>query len=231
MSADTDTVNHLEVRVPAGALTLDGTLSLPSTASGLVIFAHGSGSSRHSTRNRAVASFLNEQRLSTLLLDLLTREEAERDARNLELRFDLGLLTDRLLAAVDWAQVQQAQALGQGKIGLFGASTGAAAALLAAARRPRIVRAVVSRGGRPDLVGRMLREVQAPTLLIVGSLDETVLELNRQAALALPHCHLESVEGARHLFEEPGAMRAVALLTAEWFGRELGGRESVSPPV
>lgn len=229
MQESTPNVSQVEVRVTAQRTPLDGTLRLPSAMSGLVIFAHGSGSSRHSPRNRFVAEFLNAQGLGTLLLDLLSEREAERDARSGALRFDVELLAERLMAAVDWAQDQQA--LGMGKIGLFGASTGAAAALLAAAQRPGLVRAVVSRGGRPDLAGDALREVSAPTLLIVGSQDAAVLELNRGAAQLLRRCQLELVDGAGHLFEEPGALRAVAALAARWFIHELAHNEAVTPPL
>ena len=224
---DTDTVVHTEVTVNAEHAALGGTLSLPPSTGGLVIFAHGSGSSRHSPRNRFVADLLNEHRLGTLLIDLLTAREDEKDARSGELRFDIGLLTERLTAAIDWAHCQQA--LSAVKIGLFGASTGAAAALAAAARRHQLVRAVVSRGGRPDLAGDLLREVTAPTLLIVGSHDESVLALNQSALRHLPHGKLEVVAGASHLFEEPGALRLVADLATSWFLRALEGAQFVVP--
>lgn len=225
MTRNGETVSHLDVRVPAGSVSLDGTLSWPSDSSGLVIFAHGSGSSRHSPRNTFVASFLNERGLGTLLVDLLTPGEAEHDSRSAELRFDISLLSERLVAALDWARAQRD--VDVRKIGVFGASTGAAAALFAAARRPSAVDAVVSRGGRPDLAGPVLREVRAPTLLIVGSLDQAVWELNVRAARALSQCQLEQVPGAGHLFEEPGALPAVAELALRWFTRELQVDERV----
>lgn len=220
MAHDTDTVSHWEVRVPAGSVSLEGTLSLPSTTSGVVVFAHGSGSNRRSPRNRFVADYLNERGLSTLLVDLFAAREAEGP-------FELASFGERLTAAVDWVCAQQG--IGSGKIGLFGASTGAAVALVAAASRPSHVHAVVSRGGRPDLAASVLPRVAAPTLLIVGSEDHAVLPLNVNATRALRICELQQVPGAGHLFEEPGALRRVAELTALWFSRELRGRPIVSP--
>ena len=188
----------------------------------MVLFAHGSGSGRHSPRNRLVAEILNEAGLGTLLMDLLTADEEARDARTAHLRFDIALLADRLVAAVDWAASEPPTA--ELAIGCFGASTGAAAALVAAARRPAEVRAVVSRGGRPDLAGPDLALVQAPTLLIVGGDDQPVLELNRQAARALrAPAELTVVPGATHLFSEPGALEEVARLARDWFARHLAG--------
>jgi putative phosphoribosyl transferase len=210
-----------EAAIPAGGAQLRGDLAAPDGASGVVVFAHGSGSGRHSPRNRRVAESLREAGLATLLLDLLTEEEERVDARTAELRFDIGLLASRLDAAAAWLQQQDdARHL---DVGFFGASTGAAAALVAAATRP--VRAIVSRGGRPDLAGDALERVTAPTLLVVGSLDETVLELNRQSLDRL-RCEkdLQVVEGAGHLFEEPGALDRVAGLAAGWFRAHLGGR-------
>lgn len=198
-----------EVSIPAGQVRLPGMLTLPEAKVGLVLFAHGSGSSRFSPRNRFVAEVLNEVGLATLLFDLLTETENLIDQQTAQYRFDIELLAERLTAAVDWANRQgELQAL---PIGLFGASTGAAAALIAAARRPEVVKAVVARGGRPDLAEGMLAQVKAPTLLIVGGEDPVVLELNRQAARLLKaKCHLEIVEGASHLFEEPGKLEEVA---------------------
>lgn len=203
---------------------LDGDLVLPSRARGLVLFAHGSGSSRFSPRNRNVARGLNEHRLGTLLFDLLQAHEA-RDRRRV---FDIELLGERLVEAIDWAGRQPA--LAALPIGLFGASTGAAAALVAAARRPAEVAAVVSRGGRPDLAADRLPDVQAPTLLIVGGADREVLDLNRAAArrLRCPH-RLEVVAGATHLFEEAGALEAVAALATSWFEAHLGGAAGTAP--
>jgi putative phosphoribosyl transferase len=215
------TVHHTEVTVQAGAVGLEGHLALPETTEALVIFAHGSGSSRHSPRNRFVADTLNEAGLATLLFDLLTAEEDRIDARTRELRFNIGLLADRLTGTVDWAGGYTATR--ELRIGLFGASTGAAAALITAAQRPAAVGAVVSRGGRPDLAGDALPRVQAPTLLIVGGEDTQVLALNRRASDALrAEKRLEVVPGATHLFEEPGKLDDVARLACEWFRRHLG---------
>ena len=208
-----------DVAIEFGRDTLAGTLSVPAGAHGLVIFAHGTGSGRHSPRNRAVATELNGAALSTLLLDLLTSEEEARDRRTAAFRFDIGLLTERLRAAVDWAAGQpETAAL---PIGLFGASTGGAAALAAAARSPA-VRAVVLRGGRPDLAGEALAGVRAPTLMIVGGEDRVVIELNREACAAMTaECRVDVIAGATHLFEEAGALEQVSRLAAEWFTRHL----------
>lgn len=213
------------VRVPAGPVALDGNLRLPAGARGVVLFAHGSGSSRHSPRNRYVATLLNEAKLATLLVDLLTSEEEAVDLRTAHLRFDIGLLAERLVGVTDW--LTQYPDTRDFKIGYFGASTGAAAALVAAAERPVVVGAVVSRGGRPDLAGPALPRVQAPTLLIVGGNDFQVIELN-QAALEQLRCEkrLVIVPGATHLFEEPGALDEVARLAREWFERHLIPAES-----
>jgi putative phosphoribosyl transferase len=208
------------VRVTAGPVTLEGNLSLPKGARGVVLFAHGSGSSRHSSRNRYVARLLNEARLATLLIDLLTTDEEAIDLRTAHLRFDIGLLAKRLVGATDWpTQRPETRHL---RIGYFGASTGAAAALVAAAERPDVVGAVVSRGGRPDLAGPALARVRAPTLLIVGGNDFQVIELNR-AAFDQLRCEkqLVIVPGATHLFEEPGALDEVARLARAWFERHL----------
>ena len=208
------------VQVPAGTVTLDGNLTLPEYAQAIVLFAHGSGSSRHSPRNRYVARVLNEAKLATLLIDLLTLHEEVIDTRTAHLRFDIDLLAERLVDATDWlTQFPDTKYL---PIGYFGASTGAAAALAAAAVRPDVVGAVVSRGGRPDLAGSALPRVRAPTLLIVGGDDRQVIELNR-AALAQLRCEkqLVIVPAATHLFEEPGALDEVARLARDWFQRYL----------
>ncbi|MGC1887110.1 MAG: dienelactone hydrolase family protein [Stellaceae bacterium] len=213
------------VRIAAGRVLLEGNLSLPEGACGIVLFAHGSGSSRFSQRNRHVAELLNREKLATLLVDLLSPEEEAVDLRTAELRFNIGLLAERLVGVTDWlARQPDTRAL---RIGYFGASTGAAAALVAAAERPQIVRAVVSRGGRPDLAGPALARVEAPTLLIVGGNDTLVIELNR-TALAQLRCEkrLVIVPGAMHLFEEPGALDEVARLAREWFERYLAREET-----
>ncbi len=213
------------VRIEVDGATLEGNLSLPESARGIVLFAHGSGSSRHSPRNRRVAQLLNEGGLATLLIDLLMPDEEAIDRRTAQLRFDIGLLSDRLVGATDWlTQYPQTQGL---RIGYFGASTGAAAALVAAAERPQVVGAVVSRGGRPDLAGRALAQVRAPTLLIVGGNDLPVIEMNREALTQL-RCdkRLVIVHGATHLFEEPGALDEVARLAREWFERHLAAAEA-----
>jgi putative phosphoribosyl transferase len=214
------TVEEQLVRVPAGQVMLDGNLTLPEESRAVVLFAHGSGSSRHSPRNRYVARVLNEAKLATLLIDLLTLDEEVIDARTAQLRFDIELLAERLVGATDWlTQFPDTKHL---QIGYFGASTGAAAALVAAAVRPDAVNTVVSRGGRPDLAGAVLTHVRAPTLLIVGENDGQVIQLNR-AALARLRCEkqLVIVPGATHLFEEPGALDEVARLARDWFCRHL----------
>jgi putative phosphoribosyl transferase len=210
------------VDVEARPVTLQGDLSVPEGASGVVLFAHGSGSSRHSPRNRFVAGQLQQAGLATLLLDLLTEAEEVVDLQTAHLRFDIQFLAERLASAIDWlGQNADTAAL---PIGLFGASTGAAAALVAAAERPDRVAAVVSRGGRPDLAGPVLPHVQPPTLLIVGGEDVPVLALNREALADLGTARkvLEIIPGATHLFEEPGALEEVARLAADWFRRYLG---------
>ena len=202
-------------------MTLDGDLRVPDRAAGLVIFAHGSGSSRFSRRNRAVAGVLETGGFATLLLDLLTREEEAIDDRTREYRFDVDLLGRRVVGATDWVQARPD--LHRLPIAYFGASTGAAAALIAAAARPDAARAVISRGGRPDLAGDALPLVHAPTLLIVGSADEPVVELNREAMVRMRAAvELEIVAGATHLFEEPGALEEVARLATGWCRRHLG---------
>lgn len=202
--------------IPAGRKELEGDLVVPADAFGLVLFAHGSGSSRKSPRNVLVAEALHERGLGTLLFDLLTPDEEQRDAETAHLRFDVPLLAGRLGAVTDWIQGRGA-ARGR-MLGYFGASTGAAAALVAAARRPRTIRAVVSRGGRPDLARDALERVQAPTLLIVGGADHAVLELNEDALDRIPGPkQLAIIPGATHLFEEPGALEDVARLAGDWF--------------
>lgn len=215
-------LRHLEVAIRDGDVVVDGRLTLPEHAKGAVVFAHGTGSSRHSPRNRAVAEVLHRAGLATLLFDLLTPDEAIERAN----AFDIELLGRRLLAAIGWlASHPRTSSL---DIGCFGASTGAAAALWAAAEPGRPIKAVVARGGRPDLAGGRLIAVNVPTLLIVGSLDREVLDLNRAAAARLrcPH-RVSVVPGAGHLFEEPGAMDAVAELTADWFVQQLVGVDAV----
>jgi dienelactone hydrolase len=215
------------VRVTTGSVTLEGNLTLPEEARGIVLFAHGSGSSRLSPRNRYVARILNEAKLATLLVDLLTPEEEAVDVRTGHLRFDIGLLAERLVGATDW--LVQHPDTGRLRIGYFGASIGAAAALVAAAVRPDVVGAVVSRGGRPDLAGRALAQVRAPTLLIVGGHDVEVLELNRAALAQLrAEKELVIVPGATHLFEEPGALDQVARLARDWFERHLKRTKAVT---
>ncbi|HEY1592020.1 MAG TPA: alpha/beta family hydrolase [Solirubrobacteraceae bacterium] len=210
-----------EVSIPADGALLEGDLTIPDGAVGIVVFAHGSGSSRHSPRNRQVAEELSANGLATLLFDLLEPGEEQLDRRTGALRFDIALLGRRLIAAVDWLTLGEATA--GLPIGCFGASTGAAAALVAAASRPQAVAAVVSRGGRPDLAGAPLASVRAATLLIVGGEDEAVLGMNQQAQTRL-RCEtlLEVVPGAGHLFEELGALERVELLARTWFLRWLG---------
>lgn len=208
------------VNINTGSAKLEGDLSIPKGASGLVLFAHGSGSSRFSPRNRFVAEGLNENGIATLLFDLLTEEEERLDERTGELRFDIALLAERLVGAADWVTTdKRTDSLA---IGYFGASTGAAAALVAAAERQELIRAVVSRGGRPDLAAERLPEVRCPTLLIVGSLDYEVIGLN-SAALARLRCEkrMTIVPGATHLFEEKGKLEEVAVHVREWFLKYL----------
>ena len=206
--------------IPAGAVSLSADITVPESSPGVVLFAHGSGSSRFSPRNRAVAQRLNAAGLSTVLVDLLTEPEASRDVMTVEFRFNVTLLADRLTAITDWLFEHETTS-GRG-IGLFGASTGAAAALLTAAARPAWVQAVVSRGGRPDLAGDELRLMYRPTLLIVGERDGKVLEANKLAMAELSGpCRLEIVPRATHLFEEPGALDQVAKLATDWFVQHL----------
>lgn len=217
------TATRKQVTIADGDVALPGDLTVPDDPSGLVLFAHGSGSSRRSPRNRAVASSLSEAGFGTLLFDLLTADEERLDERTGELRFGIPLLARRLTTAVDWLD-GSAELAGQLPYGLFGASTGAAAALVTAGARPRRVRAVVSRGGRPDLAGPLLADVRAPVLLIVGGADVQVLRLNEAILGDLPHgSDLAVVHGAGHLFAEPGAIDQVATLAAGWFTRHVGG--------
>jgi dienelactone hydrolase len=214
-----------KVSIPVGRHTIEGDLILPENAKSAVIFAHGSGSSRHSPRNKYVAEVLNRAGFATLLIDLLTPEEELVDIRTAEHRFNIDLLADRLIAATDWSEKDPR--LSSLAIGYFGASTGAAAALVAAAKRPEHIRAVVSRGGRPDLAHDHLEKVTAPTLLIVGEFDRDVIEMNRTAARAMraPH-EIKIVPGATHLFEEEGALEEVAALAREWFEKNLIRRQA-----
>ena len=202
-----------DIEIPAGDVRLHATLTVPAEHWGTVVFAHGSGSGRHSPRNQFVARALNDAGFATVLADLLTSDEDGVDARTAEHRFDIALLADRVVDLVDWAT---------GDVGLFGASTGAAAALIAAADRTARVKAVVSRGGRPDLAGEALPRVEAPTLLLVGGRDRAVLDLNRSALQRMRSVtRLDVVPDATHLFEEPGALERVAELAAAWFTAHL----------
>jgi putative phosphoribosyl transferase len=211
---------ELLVRIGAGKVGLEGNLAVPKEATGIVVFAHGSGSSRRSPRNRFVAQALREAGLATLLLDLLTTGEEAIDLETGHLRFDIELLAARLVVATDWLKVQPSTR--ELRIGYFGASTGAGAALVAAAQRPDSIGSVVSRGGRPDLAGDALPHVKAPTLLIVGGNDPVVIELNREAMAQL-RCErkLEIIPGASHLFEEAGALARVADLAGAWFAHHI----------
>ncbi|HXI99156.1 MAG TPA: alpha/beta family hydrolase [Gemmatimonadaceae bacterium] len=216
MSAYDDDKLERTISIPAGRVTLEGTLGIPDSKSGIVLFAHGSGSSRFSPRNRFVARAFRDAGLGTLLLDLLSRSEEEADEVTRHHRFDIPKLADRLVVAIDWLETKsETRDL---PIGLFGASTGGGAALVAAAQRPHRVTAVVSRGGRPDLAGESLPLVESPTLLIVGGRDDVVITLNEQArAMMHAEVRLEIVPGASHLFEERGALERVAELARDWF--------------
>jgi dienelactone hydrolase len=209
-----------EITIPINNKDIKGDLEIPAAAKGIVLFAHGSGSSRFSSRNRYVAKFLNEHNLGTLLFDLLTAEEEKIDIYTAEYRFNIKLLAERLINVTDW--LLRDQFIKNLKVGYFGASTGAAAALTAAAKKSDIIFAVVSRGGRPDLAMESLPEVKAPTLLIVGGEDFQVIELN-ETALSMINAKkkLEIIPGATHLFEEPGALEKVAMLSAKWFNENL----------
>lgn len=209
-----------EVRVELEEVSLAGILATPETSPGIVLFAHGSGSGRHSPRNQFVAGVLQKAGLATLLIDLLTPDEEAVDMLTREHRFNIPLLAERLVGATDW--VLSRPDTRELKVGYHGSSTGAAAALIAAAERPQVTSAVVSRGGRVDLAADALPKVEAPTLLIVGGRDHTVIRLNEQAMTLLDAPNkLEIIPGAGHLFEEPGALETVALLAREWFGRHL----------
>jgi dienelactone hydrolase len=228
MRNQTGEVDRVAIRVPAGRVDLAADLSLPPDATGLVLFAHGSGSSRHSPRNRHVADVLNRGTIGTILIDLLTEDEESIDLQTAALRFDIGLLVGRLTAITGW--IGRQKNLSHFGLGYFGASTGAAAALGAAAGRPDVVQAVVSRGGRPDLAGSALSRVLAPCLFIVGGDDPVVEGLNREAMAQLPRTterRLEIIPGATHLFEEPGALDRVAQLASAWFQQHL--RAGVGP--
>lgn len=218
MSITIPAMERTAVKVPLGPFNLAADIAIPAQALGLVVFAHGSGSGRHSPRNRHVADVLNQGAIATILIDLLTEQEEKIDVQTAELRFDIELLAGRLVAISDWIALEPR--LSDLGLGYFGASTGAAAALVAAAERPKVVQAVVSRGGRPDLAGAALGFVVAPTLFIVGSRDPEVLDLNYMAIGQLPRktVHkLEIVRGATHLFEEPGTLDEVAILARDWF--------------
>ena len=227
MQTEARAVQTHEVAIPVGDVTVAGSLSVPSSSRGIIVFAHGSGSGRFSPRNRAVAQVLLDAGFATLLIDLLAPAEEQEDLRTARLRFDVRLLGARVIGAIDWLSQGEADdfasGVGELQVGCFGASTGAAAALIAAAERRSRVGAVVSRGGRPDLAADALPRVVAPTLLIVGGNDPVVIELNRRAqALLAGESQLELVPGAGHLFEEPGALERVAVLTRAWFSRHLG---------
>ncbi|NDJ86246.1 MAG: alpha/beta fold hydrolase [Chloroflexi bacterium] len=221
MTLSQDRIVHVAIDP---AVQLEGALAIPAGAEGIVLFAHGSGSSRHSPRNKFVAHTLNQGGIATLLIDLLTADEEKVDMRTRHLRFDIDFLAERVARAIDWLDRRaDTQTL---NLGLFGASTGAAAALVAAAGRPHKVSAIVSRGGRPDLAAAALSEVEVPTLLIVGGNDAPVIGLNQQALAQLTAMkRLEIVPGATHLFEEPGKLEAVAELAQEWFATHLSGAE------
>ena len=208
------------VHVIADSVELEGKLTIPENATGIVLFVHGTGSSRHSPRNRHVAQVLREAGLATLLIDLLTAEEEREDIETARVRFDIGLLAGRVRGASDW--LAASPLTGHMRLGYFGASTGAAAALVAAADRPHKVSAIVSRGGRPDLANAALHRVKTPTLLLVGERDSPVIEMNRDAYGHLSaEKRLVIVPGATHLFEEPGALEEVAQLARDWFARYL----------
>ena len=220
MARGTESGSTTPVRVSIGDQSLNGDLRIPPQSHGLVLFAHGSGSSRHSPRNQYVARALERRNLATLLIDLLTPEEERIDDRTAQYRFDIPMLASRLVAIVDWLRAGQETA--SLPIGLFGASTGGGAALMAAADRPREIAAVVSRGGRPDLAGPALAKVTTPTLLVVGGFDTPVIQMNRDAMKQMRgEVRLEIVPGATHLFEEPGTLERVAELAADWFARYL----------
>src|SRR6266478_658114 len=216
-----------EVQIQAGRAVLSGNLTIPENATGLVLFAHGSGSSRHSPRNQFVVHTINDAGLGTLLFDLLTQDEEATDTWTREHRFNIGLLAQRLVHATKWAKQQEETR--DLRIGYFGSSTGGAAALVAATELPQDIGAVVSRGGRPDLAGDALPKVEAPTLLIVGGSDDIVIELNEMARDQMKcEVKLEIVPGATHLFEEPGALEKVAKLATDWFLLHLSGKSRMT---
>ncbi len=212
--------NQAEIKIPVGNVVVEGILTLPPDAKGVVLFAHGSGSGRFSPRNQYVAKEFNKVKIATLLFDLLTREEEETDALTAEYRFNIPLLANRLIGATQWLRNDsQTEKM---SFGYFGASTGAAAALIAAAKLPNDIAVVVSRGGRPDLAGEYLASVAAPTLLLVGGLDTEVIELNRFAMDQMTNkTELVIIPGATHLFEEPGKLEEVARFSVDWFLRYL----------
>jgi putative phosphoribosyl transferase len=211
----------LEIKIPVGGVEVEGTLTLPPGAKGVVLFAHGSGSSRFSPRNMYVAKEFNKSSLGTLLFDLLTQKEEETDVVTAEYRFNIPLLAERLIGATEW--LRNDPPTKKSSFGYFGASTGAAAALIAAAKLPNEIAVVVSRGGRPDLAGEYLPRVVAPTLLLVGGLDAEVIELNQQAMdqMIASEKKLVIIPGATHLFEEPGKLEQVAKFSTDWFLRYL----------
>jgi putative phosphoribosyl transferase len=219
-SGQTGTAQSRTDQIPSGQIRLEGELSVPAEATGVVLFAHGSGSSRHSPRNQFVARTIREAGVGTLLFDLLTQEEETVDMRTRHLRFDIGLLAERLVDATNW--IKRGPDTSHLRVGYFGSSTGGGAALVAAAAGGEEIGAVVSRGGRPDLAGDALTRVKAPTLLIVGGLDYPVIRMNEDAFREL-RCEkeLKIVPGATHLFEEPGTIEEVARLAAGWFQRRL----------
>ena len=221
-------MHDVDVQIPANSTQLEGELKVPSSATGIVLFAHGSGSSRHSPRNQYVASVIRNVGVGTLLFDLLTREEEAIDIQTRHLRFDIDLLARRLVDATNW--IKQEPTLRHLRVGYFGSSTGGGAALVAAAMVGEEIGAVVSRGGRPDLAGEALQRVKSPTLLIVGGYDEQVIEMNEEAYAQL-RCQkeLEIVPGATHLFEEPGTLEEVAHLAAQWFQKHLRPRSVGAP--
>lgn len=212
--------NKIDMKIPVGEVVVEGTLTLPPATKGVVLFAHGSGSSRYSTRNQYVAKEFNKATIGTLLFDLLTQEEEETDIVTAEYRFNIPLLAERLIGATEW--LRNDPKTKRLAFGYFGASTGAAAALIAAAKLPSEISAVISRGGRPDLAGKYLSNVVAPTLLLVGGLDTEVIELNRQAMNQMKvEKKIVIIPGATHLFEEQGTLEEVAKVSIDWFLKHL----------
>ena len=212
------------VIIPAGQVKLGGDITIPANATGIVLFVHGSGSSRMSPRNRLVAQYLNNAGIATLLFDLLTEDEEEVDSITAHLRFDIALLANRLIYVTDW--ILKNSHTSHLKIGYFGASTGAAAALVGSSKRTSVVKAIVSRGGRPDLAGNALGLVKCPTLLLVGGYDDVVIDLNKEAfAQIKAEKNLIIIPGATHLFEEPGKLEEVSTLACNWFLKYLGGKK------